>query len=110
MLKVFPDLRRHCRVFLPREDARRLKPDPGHLLQALAAMGVDPGRALMAGDHPMDVVTGKKAGTLSAGLWSGHTDQETLSKSAPDILVPDLPALLERLGELGLLPHAKGVA
>jgi phosphoglycolate phosphatase len=108
VLRVFPDLLEHCQVFLPREEARRLKPHPDHLLHALELLETPPSRALMVGDHPMDVAVGKEAGALSAALGSGHADRQALEKSRPDIFVEDLPGLFASLDKLGLLPPLLG--
>jgi phosphoglycolate phosphatase len=92
--RVFPDAARFVDVVLTRDEARRVKPDPRHLLDALAALGVDPARSLMVGDHPMDIATGKAAGTLTAGVASGRISLEELRKAGPDYLAGDVGALL----------------
>ncbi len=51
---VFPDARTVVGAVLTRDDVARVKPDPGHLGAALAALGAAPGAALMVGDHPME--------------------------------------------------------
>lgn len=97
--RVFPDVRERCGVFLPREDVARVKPDPGHLLAALAALEVEPRAALMVGDHPMDIETAKRAGAQSAGVASGTMGLDALREAEPDYLAQDLGglvALLER--------------
>ncbi|WP_300159640.1 HAD-IA family hydrolase [Solidesulfovibrio sp.] len=98
VLTVFPDLTDYAGVLLARDDARRVKPDPGHLLDALAALGVAPARALMVGDHPMDIATGRAAGTRTAGVASGRTTLATLAEHSPDYLAPDVGALVAMLG------------
>ncbi|MGE4556042.1 MAG: HAD family hydrolase [Desulfovibrionaceae bacterium] len=110
VLKVFPDLRDHCQVFLPREDARKLKPDPGHLIQALHILGVEPDKVLMVGDHPMDVATAKSAGARSAAVWSGRTGPEDLARMHPDYLAPDAADLLRQLKALEILPKDNHIA
>lgn len=71
---VFPDVEDMVQAFIPREDAAVVKPDPGHLFQALDAIGADAANSLMVGDHPMDVQTAKAAGALSAAVTSGNMD------------------------------------
>lgn len=100
---VFPDVEEHLAVFLPREVAPRLKPDPAHLLQALDLLGVSPDRALMVGDHPMDVETGKRAGTLAAGVTSGRIDAAGFAHLAPDFVAADVAALMAALERAGLI-------
>ena len=100
---VFPDIEACTRVFIPRETAARLKPHPAHLLQALEVVGVAPERALMVGDHPMDVETAKAAGTLSAAVTSGKIAAEGFAHLSPDFTVPDVAALMAALVDQGLI-------
>ncbi len=99
--RVFPDVAACCDVFLPREDAPRVKPDPAHLLLALERLGVAPEQALMVGDHPLDVETARRAGTLAGAVASGRIGLEELSLAAPDFAAEDCPELLRQLGLFG---------
>ena len=96
--RVFPDADRYVGVVLTRDEARHVKPDPRHLLDALAALGAAPARALMVGDHPMDVATGKAAGTLTAGVASGRIGLDELGRAGPDFLAAHVGELLAVLG------------
>ena len=78
---VFPDVDRYCGSFLAREHVERVKPDPNHLLTALRKVVAAPETALMVGDHPIDIKTGRCAGVMTAGVWSGNASQEDLSRS-----------------------------
>jgi len=97
VLRVFPDAERAVGVVLTRDDTPYVKPDPRHLLAALSALGAAPARSLMVGDHPMDVATGKAAGTLTAGVASGRVGLPELGRSEPDFLAADVAALLTML-------------
>ena len=94
---VFPDAAAYAGVILARDDARHVKPDPRHLLDALQALGVRPEDALMVGDHPMDVATGQAAGTRTAALASGRTPLAELARHNPDYLADDIAALVAML-------------
>ncbi|WP_027189138.1 HAD family hydrolase [Paucidesulfovibrio longus] len=100
---VFPEIVRRCGVFLPREDARALKPDPAHVLQALERLGVEPGSALMVGDHGMDIAAGRAAGCRTAGVLSGNLGREALEAFHPDYIETDAEALVRRLAAEGRL-------
>ncbi len=91
--QVFPDAAEHLDAVLTREDVARVKPDPEHLLAALAATGADPGEAMMVGDHPLDVLTARRAGTWAGAVASGDTDREALRQAGPDLLADDAQAL-----------------
>ena len=94
---VFPDAADFVGVILARDDVCCVKPDPRHLLNALQTLGALPDRALMVGDHPMDVATGKAAGVRTAALASGRTPLAALARHDPDYLAQDVAALAAML-------------
>ena len=100
---VFPDVRDAVDCFLAREDVSRPKPDPAHPAAALKALGVSPGRALMVGDHTLDIATGLCAGMPAAGVATGRIPEVELASAGALFTAPDLPALLARLAADGLL-------
>jgi phosphoglycolate phosphatase len=81
-------------VLLTRDDVTAVKPDPEHLLTALRMLGVEPGRALMVGDHPMDVRAGRVVGTKTVAVLTGYSPVERFAPENPDLI-------LEQVGELG---------
>lgn len=101
--RVFPDIHLHCAAFLSREDVARVKPDPQHLLQALADLAMPTATALMVGDHPLDIQTGKRAGTLTAGVATGNTSQADLFKCGADWTAANCEDLVELLVRAGRL-------
>lgn len=94
---VFPDSAGYLPVLLTREDVEDVKPDPAHLMAALGALGVLPDEAMMVGDHPLDVLTARRAGTFAGAVASGGTAVEELRRANPDFLAPDAGQLLARL-------------
>ena len=94
---IFPDVHRYCTTLLTRDDVPKVKPDPDHLLRALEIAGCPPERALMVGDHPMDIETGKAGGTLTAGVYSGYQNKETLASQQPDFIAKDARELYNTL-------------
>ncbi len=94
---VFPDIDAYCDCLLPREDVSRVKPHPEHLLQALAALGCEPAASLMVGDHPLDIRTGRNAGTRTAAVASGRIGLEELRSCNPDYLARDCGELFARI-------------
>ena len=101
---VFPDVASCCDVFMAREDAPRVKPHPDHALALLGRLGVLPARALLVGDHPLDIETARRAGLGAAAVMSGHADRETLLAAKPDFLAQDCAELLITLRASGALP------
>ncbi len=98
VLTVFPDLETFCPL-LAREDVPKPKPDPAHLLRMLEILDVAPQDSLMVGDHPMDILTGQRAGTMTAGVTCGHCAYDRLKAAGPDdilahcgkLVLPNLP-------------------
>lgn len=95
--RIFPDAATHVGVILARDDTPHVKPDPRHLLTALATLGATPARSLMVGDHPMDLATGRAAGTLTAGVASGRVPRGELATHGPDYLAEDVGELVNML-------------
>lgn len=105
---VFPDARAVVGAVLTRDDVARVKPDPGHLGAALAALGAAPASALMVGDHPLDVETGRRLGALTAGVLTGAGGRAALLAAGADFVLPDCAGLPGALALAGLLPPAPG--
>ncbi|MDO9632300.1 MAG: HAD family hydrolase [Humidesulfovibrio sp.] len=103
---VFPDITACCDAFMAREDAPKVKPDPAHALAVLELLGVARERALLVGDHPLDIQAARQAGLASAAVISGHSPRETLAAAGPDFLAADCLELLTNLRERSLLPPA----
>ncbi len=95
---VFPDVDEHFACLVTRQDVQRVKPHPEHLLKAMSLMGAEAGNTLMVGDHPMDVIVGKRAGTHTAGVTSGEAPRGLLEAESPDYLAGDAGELMHMLG------------
>ena len=75
------------------------KPDPGHILGTLAAMGVAPARAVMVGDSANDVNAARNAGIPVVVVSFGYTTTPAAELGA-DALIDhfhELPAALAAL-------------
>lgn len=68
---------------------RRRKPEPGMLLDAAAALGLDLTRSWMVGDRWRDVDCGQRAGVRTVFIDLGHREELRLP---PDYTVADFPA------------------
>ena len=100
---VFPDICNCCSAFLPRDHVLSPKPDPSHLVRALELIGGNPRTALMIGDHPLDIQTGKAAGVMTAGVHSGNSGKDELIKAGADWIAGDCQELIEYLSERDLV-------
>ena len=66
-LKLF-QLEQYFDVFIASEHTLHHKPNPDPLLKALDLLNIDPTAAILVGDSPYDILAGKNAGTLTAGV------------------------------------------
>lgn len=98
---VFPDAGDYLAAVLTREDVAAVKPDPAHLLAALWHLDALPSETLMVGDHPLDVLTARRAGAMAGAVASGDTSYADLQAAAPDFLAADAGELVERLEAQG---------
>lgn len=84
---VFPDILSFCPVVVCREDVERVKPDPSHLLHVLNLLNASTRHSIMIGDHPLDIKTGRDAGTLTAGVMTGHFRENDFIEAGADIIL-----------------------
>jgi phosphoglycolate phosphatase len=75
------------------------KPDPGHLLGTLEAVGGSPKQAVMIGDSETDILTAKAAGIPVIALDFGYST-EPVHTYLPDAIVSHYDDLVETLNTL----------
>jgi len=61
------------------QPSRRRKPEPGMLLDAAAALGIDLSRSWMVGDREGDVACGQRAGVRTVWINSGYDEPMRLT-------------------------------
>jgi phosphoglycolate phosphatase len=94
---VFPDIHHYCDTVVTREMTRKVKPHPDHLLYALKSLDVSPEYASMVGDHPMDIIIGKKVGSFTIGVLTGYSSSDILLKAGADVIIGTAAAILSVL-------------
>lgn len=77
----------------------RRKPDPAHLLEAIAKAGGDPARAVMVGDSANDVIPAKAAGMPVIAVSFGYTEVPAAELGA-DAVIDRFEALPEAVADL----------
>jgi len=90
---------RHIAAVLAGDMVARIKPHPGHVQEALAALGATPERAVMVGDSAADVDSAKGAGAAVIVAAYGYSPVPPDQLGA-DAVIDDfgeLPAAIERL-------------
>ena len=65
------DIDHHIEAVLAGDTVDKMKPHPGHIREALAALGAEPGRAVMVGDSAADVESAQRCRRCRDrnGLW-----------------------------------------
>ncbi len=91
---VFEDMEQYVRTVVTRDHTKHVKPHPLHVLKALRMLRVDPAEALLVGDHPTDVMGGKAAGMMTAGVLTGRTGKKAFEEVGADHILNDIRGLL----------------
>jgi len=82
-------------VVLGADSVENSKPAPDMALLACRKLGVEPGRAVVVGDTPRDILMAKDAGTCSIGVLSGVSTREQLTAAEAD-------AVIDSVADLGI--------
>ena len=70
------------------------KPDPSAIRALLAQHRIGAEEALIIGDSPIDIETGRRAGVLTVVVSQGFSDEAELRSAAPDLLARDCAEVL----------------
>jgi phosphoglycolate phosphatase len=82
-------------VLIGGDSLKNKKPHPEPILSALKTLGIrDAKRAVMVGDGPNDVRSGRAAGARTCGVKSNIGDYQKLTKSRPDFMIKDMKELM----------------
>jgi phosphoglycolate phosphatase len=92
---VFVDVKQYVDVVVTRENIRQVKPHPAHALEALRMLDVSPGEAMLVGDHPTDVIAGKGAGMITAGVLTGRTKRRAFEDVGATFVLDDIRDILQ---------------
>lgn len=85
-------------VVISLDEVTRYKPDPEPVDLALEGLGATAEQAIMVGDSQHDILSGKNAGTLTAGVDWTVQGAEHLASFEPDVMLTsmrDLPEFLK---------------
>jgi phosphoglycolate phosphatase len=87
---VFPDIHDYVDSIVTRDSIKNVKPHPDHVFEALRIMGAPGEKTLTVGDHPTDIMAGRSAGTLTAGVLTGRTTIEAFEKVGANYILNDI--------------------
>ena len=91
---VFPDILSYCPVVVCRDAVNKVKPHPEHINMALNKLGGSAKHTLMIGDHPLDIKTGRRAGTKTCGVLTGHFQINDFIEAGADLVLPHAADIL----------------
>jgi len=94
---VFPDILMYCDAVFCRDKVANVKPHPQHLHTAINILQASPPRTLMVGDHPLDIETGRNAGTFTAGVLTGHHLETDFLKAGADLVLAEASDLIQMI-------------
>jgi phosphoglycolate phosphatase len=63
------------------------KPGPEAAIELSAAMGSSPGRTVLVGDSEVDILTGRNAGMITAGVEWGFRSRRELEAAGADLIL-----------------------
>lgn len=84
------------------DDVTLAKPNPEPIFKALEQLHSTPAETIMVGDNYHDIVGGKNAGTLTAGVAWTMQGKEYLQSFKPDYMLDDMRDLLRILRVEGI--------
>jgi pyrophosphatase PpaX len=84
-------------VVVTLEDAAKTKPDPEPILKALSRFNAEATEAMMIGDNYHDIMGGRNAGTLTAGVAWSLKGREVLQSYKPDYMLERMSDLIDIL-------------
>lgn len=97
--KVFPEIDDHCDVFISRDFVAKVKPHPDHLNSVLEALKVSGEKAIMVGDHIIDIQAGKQVGMMTIGVLTGRIKREEFEEAKADYILRDVSEIYPLLKE-----------
>jgi phosphoglycolate phosphatase len=91
-IKILTELRvlRYFDVIVTADDVRLPKPDPECVNYILEALHCSRDAAIMVGDTPTDILTGKNAGIATCAVLYGIGTLEELKMCAPDFVIGNI--------------------
>jgi pyrophosphatase PpaX len=92
------NLRQFFDVVITLDEVENAKPHPEPIEKALKELGSTPQEAIMVGDNHHDILAGKNAGVLSAGVAWSAKGREYLAHYEPEFMLETMPDLLKVVG------------
>lgn len=91
--QAFPDIGHHVHLLLSRDEVRRVKPHPDHLLAALSLLEIPREQAVGVGDHLSDIRAAKELGLKAVGVLTGSSGRGELLAAGADLILESVAQL-----------------
>lgn len=85
-------------VIVAIDDVQHAKPHPEPVEKALVLLNAQPEEAVMVGDNHHDILSGKNAGTKTAGVAWSAKGREHIASYEPDVILEEMKDLIPLLG------------
>jgi HAD superfamily hydrolase (TIGR01549 family) len=83
----------YFRAVVTPEGFSEFKPSPAPFLAAIQQLELEPAECFVAGDEPVDMEGGKKAGARTVGVPRGFFTEEELKNAGAETIIPSLSDL-----------------
>ena len=95
-IQKIPILRK-VKVIISLKDTKRPKPAPDPIVMACKRLDIEPKKTIYIGDLPVDIISGKSAGTKTMSFLGeyGKYTEKFLSIEKPDYMITDHKMLLD---------------
>jgi pyrophosphatase PpaX len=93
------NLEQFFEIIVAYEHVKKTKPDPEPIFNALEQLNSTPSETMMVGDNYHDILAGKNAGTLTAGVAWSIKGRDYVASYEPDYMLENMTDLLTILGE-----------
>ncbi|MGD9546165.1 MAG: HAD family hydrolase [Candidatus Krumholzibacteriia bacterium] len=77
------------------DETPAIKPDPGHLRQLTAGLGVPAAEIVVVGDSPNDINAAREFGAVSVGCMYGLTAPGLIRAAGPDLVIDGIGELVD---------------
>ncbi len=96
-------------IILTRDDVKKVKPNTYHIEKCLKLMNLKRNEVILVGDHPFDIICGKKLGIKTIGIKNENIDERLLYKEGVDFLIDEISDIEYLIGlksfKQGKLPN-----
>ena len=97
------DITKYFDIFITPESTEKHKPNPEPIYEACKQIGIEPKEAIMVGDAPADILSGKNAGAITCAVRYTALPISELEKDNPDYFIDYPLQILDILKGINVL-------